>query len=156
MNRPSLIQVLGAVAYGEWKAYEGAQARARQAASEEERKAYRKVAAEELRHHKGFRARLEALGADPERAMRPYRASLDRYHAGEAGSPIEEAGWSYLGEGGADDLLGWLGQGGGADTAALIDTAIAREEGHQALAPPRLRAPLSRAPQPHAPGPARP
>ena len=73
MNRTALIQVLGAVAYGEWKAYEGA----KEAGD-------RQVAAEELRHHKGFVRRLEALGADPERAMRPYRDALDRYHAGVA------------------------------------------------------------------------
>jgi rubrerythrin len=143
MNRTALIQVLGAVAYGELKAYEGAQARARQAATEEERKAYRKVAAEELRHHKGFRARLEALGADPERAMRPYRASLDRYHGGEAGSPIEEAVWSYLGEGVADDLLEWLRKVVDPDTAAFIDTVIADEEEHEAMATAELRSLLS-------------
>ncbi|MGI8793920.1 MAG: ferritin-like fold-containing protein [Acidimicrobiales bacterium] len=47
------------------------------ATSETQRKRFRKVAAEELRHHKGFVTRLEALGADPERAMRPYREALD-------------------------------------------------------------------------------
>lgn len=72
----ALIQVLGAVAHGELKAYEGAKADAA-ATDEATRRRYRKVAAEELRHHEGFVARLEALGADPERAMRPYRQALD-------------------------------------------------------------------------------
>ena len=108
------------MAYGEWKAYEGAKARAEEAATDEERLAYRKVAAEELRHHKGFRGRLEALGADPERAMRPYRRPLDHYHAGEPGSPVEEAVWSYLGEGVADDLLQWLRRVVDAETAAFM------------------------------------
>jgi rubrerythrin len=139
MNRTALIQVLGAVAYGELKAYEGARARAVEAATDEERLAYRKVAAEELRHHKGFRARLEALGADPERAMRPYRRSLDRYHGAEPGSPIEEAVWSYLGEGVADDLLQWLRKVVDAETAAFIDTVVADEEEHEAMATAELR-----------------
>jgi len=139
MKRTALIQVLGAVAYGEWKAYEGAKARAEEAATDEERLAYRKVAAEELRHHKGFRGRLEALGADPERAMRPYRRPLDHYHAGEPGSPVEEAVWSYLGEGVADDLLQWLRRVVDAETAAFIDTVIADEEEHEAMATAELR-----------------
>ena len=79
MNK-ALVQVLGAVAYGELKAYEGAKAEAEAAPDEATRKRFRKVAAEELRHHKGFVARLEAMGADPERAMRPYRVAFDRYH----------------------------------------------------------------------------
>ena len=80
MNK-ALVQVLGAVAYGEWKAYEGAKAAAAATTDEALRRRHRKVAAEELRHHKGFVARLEAHGADPERAMRPFREALDRYHA---------------------------------------------------------------------------
>ena len=70
----------GAVAYGELKAYEGAKAEAEAAEDPAVRLRHRTVAAEELRHHKGFVARLEAMGADPERAMAPFRAPLDRYH----------------------------------------------------------------------------
>ena len=87
MKRTALIQVLGAVAYGEWKAYEGAKAEAAAATDPALRRRHRTVAAEELRHHKGFVARLEALGADPQRAMRPYREALDRYHGGTRGRP---------------------------------------------------------------------
>ena len=85
----TLIQVLGAVAYGELKAYEGAKAEAASTTDEAARRRLRKVAAEELRHHKGFVARLEALGADPERAMAPYRGALDRYHGRGPGDPVE-------------------------------------------------------------------
>ena len=59
----ALIQVLGAIAYGELKAHEGAKAAAAEATTEDERRWHRQVAAEELRHHKGFVKRLEALGA---------------------------------------------------------------------------------------------
>jgi len=135
-----LIQVLGAVAYGEQKAYDKAKEAAENAATEPERRWHRQVAAEELRHHKGFVKRLEALGADPERAMRPYRAALDEYHGRETDDPIERAVFSYLGEGIADDLLQWLRQVVDADTAAFIDTVIADEEGHEAAATNELRA----------------
>lgn len=142
----SLIQVLGAVAYGELKAYEGAKADAAAATDDVARRRYRKVAAEELRHHKGFVARLEALGADPERAMRPYRTALDTYHAHTPGDPVTEAVFSYLGEGVADDLLQWLRKVADPDTAAFIDTVIADEVEHEANAAADLRAVLASTP----------
>lgn len=138
MNK-ALVQVLGAVAYGELKAYEGAKAKAAEATDERTRRQFRKVAAEELRHHKGFVKRLEAMGADPERAMRPYRDALDRYHAGRGGSDVAEAMFGYLGEGIADDLLSWLRQVVDSDTAAFIDTVIADEVEHEAAAAAELR-----------------
>jgi rubrerythrin len=143
VNRISLIQVLGAVAYGEWKAYDKARARAADAVDEDDRRAWRKVAAEELRHHKGFVARLEALGADPDRAMRPYRGSLDRYHAREPRDEVDRAMWSYLGEGVADDLLQWLRRVTDRETATFIDGVIADEENHEAMATAELRALLA-------------
>jgi hypothetical protein len=145
MNK-SLVQVLGAVAYGELKAYEGAKAEAAAATTEAERRRYRKVAAEELRHHKGFVARLEAMGADPERAMAPYRTPLDRYHGRTPGDEVDEAVFGYLGEGVADDLLQWLRRVVDPETAAFIDTVIEDEVEHEAGAAADLRDVLGTAP----------
>ena len=142
----ALVQVLGAVAYGERKAYEGAKADAEAASDEATRLRFRKVAAEELRHHKGFVSRLEAMGADPERAMRPYRVALDRYHGRAPGDEVSEAVFSYLGEGVADDLLRWLRMVVDGDTAAFIDTVIADEVEHEAGAAADLRAILDATP----------
>ncbi|MDQ2649759.1 MAG: ferritin-like domain-containing protein [Actinomycetota bacterium] len=140
----ALIQVLGAVAYGELKAYDGAKAEAAAATDEATRKRFRKVAAEELRHHKGFVARLEALGADPDRAMAPYRTALDTYHGRTPSDDlVEEAVYGYLGEGIADDLLTWLREVVDPDTAAFIDTVIADEIEHEANAAADLRAVLA-------------
>jgi rubrerythrin len=138
----ALVQVLGAIAYGELKAYEGAKAEAAAAPDEATRKRYRKVAAEELRHHKGFVARLEAMGADPERAMAPYRRALDTYHGRDESDEVGEAMVGYLGEGIADDLLSWLRTVVDPDTAAFIDTVIEDEVEHEAAAAADLRAVL--------------
>lgn len=135
----ALVQVLGAVSYGELKAYEGAKADAEATVDESDRRRFRKVAAEELRHHKGFVACLEALGADPERAMRPYRVALDRYHGRSPGDDVSEAVFDYLGEGIADDLLSWLRKVVDNDTAAFIDTVIEDEVEHEAGAAADLR-----------------
>ena len=142
----ALVQVLGAVAYGELKAYEGAKAEAAAAPDEETRLRFRKVAAEELRHHKGFVARLEAMGADPERAMRPYRTALDTYHARQTDNQVEEAVFGYLGEGVADDLLQWLRKVVNDETAAFIDTVIEDEVEHEAGAAADLRSVLETTP----------
>lgn len=138
MNK-ALVQVLGAVAYGEWKAYEGAKADAEAADDPGLRRRHRTVAAEELRHHKGFVARLEAMGADPERAMRPFRTSLDRYHGRVEDDPVAEAVFSYLGEGIADDLLHWLRHVVDDETATFIDGVVEDEVGHEAAAAADLR-----------------
>ena len=143
-RRVAMIQVLGAIAYGEQKAYEGAKARAAEASDPDERRAWRRVAAQELRHHKGFVARLEAMGADPDRAMRPYRGALDTYHGEGAADPVEDAVWSFLGEGIADDLLLWLRNVADPETAAFVDTVIADEEEHEAAAAAQLTAALAR------------
>ena len=146
MANTALIQVLGAVAYGELKAYEGAKAEAAATTDPAERRRLRTVAAEELRHHKGFVARLEAMGADPERAMRPYRTALDRYHGRAASEPVEDAVLGYLGEGVADDLLQWLRTVVDDETAAFIDTVIADEVEHEAAAAAELHAVLEATP----------
>ena len=139
VNRTALIQVLGAVAYGELKAYEGAKEQARTASTDDERRVWKTQAAEELRHHRGFVKRLEALGADPERAMRPYRRALDSYHSDEPHDDIAAAIWDYLGEGVADDLLGWLRLVVDEETAEFIETVAADEVNHEARAAAGIR-----------------
>jgi hypothetical protein len=139
MTSTAIIQVLGAVAYGELKAYENAKVDAARATTDADRRHFRKVAAEELRHHKGFVGCLERLGADPERAMRPYRGALDRYHSHEFADGIEGAVAAFLGEGVADDLLQWLREVADPETAAFIDTVIEDEVEHEGHAAAALR-----------------
>ena len=145
MNK-TLVQVLGAVAYGELKAYEKARSLAETSLDEASRRRFRKVAAEELRHYKGFTRRLELLGADPDRAMRPYRVPLDRYHSHDAADPVAAGVFDYLGEGVADDLLHWLRRVVDPDTAAFIDTVLEDEVEHEASAAADLTALLEEAP----------
>lgn len=139
MTTNAMVQVLGAVAYGEWKAHEEALAYAAEAATDDERRDWERVAAQELSHHEGFVGRLRALGADPERAMAPYRSVLDGYHGQRSADEVEDAVWSYLGEGIAEDLLHWLARVGDDQTAALITRVLADEEEHEAGADQRVR-----------------
>jgi DNA-binding ferritin-like protein (Dps family) len=145
MNK-TLVQVLGAVAYGELKAYEKAKELSEAAPDEGTRLRFRKVAAEELRHYKGFTRRLEDLGADPDRAMRPYRVPLDRYHSHDTTDTVASAVYDYLGEGIADDLLQWLRKVVDADTASFIETVLEDEVEHEAAAAASIKSLLHDAP----------
>lgn len=140
MSQTATIQVLGAIAYGEWKAYEAARRRGEETPDPAERKVWGTIAAEELRHHKGFVRRLEAAGGEPERAMARYRASLDHFHGlPEEGDPVARAVCDFLGEGIATDLLTWLRQVIDPETAAFIDTVLEDEVGHEGRAVAELR-----------------
>jgi DNA-binding ferritin-like protein (Dps family) len=140
MTDSALISVLGAVAYGERKAHDKALERASAASDDGERRVWRTIAAEELRHHKGFVRRLEALGADPERAMAPFKAALDAYHERPVDTDeVAGAVADLLGEGIATDLLGWLRKVADPDTAAFVDTVLADEAGHEARAAAEVR-----------------
>jgi hypothetical protein len=72
---------------------------------------------------------------------------LDRYHApgarDDARSAVEDAVAGYLGEGIADDLLGWLRTVVDDETAEFIDTVIADEVEHEAAAAAALREALA-------------
>ncbi len=138
-KRLALIQVLGAITYGELKAYNGAMEQSKLVESEQDKKIYRKIAAEELRHHKGFSRRLEALGADIERAMAPYKDSLDSYHSSKVTDPIAGAVAGYLGEGIASDMLNWLKKVSDVETSQFIDTVIEDETEHEQIAIEKLK-----------------
>lgn len=140
MADTALIQVLGAIAYGEQKAHDKAAERAAAATDAGERRAWRTIAAEELRHHRGFVRRLRALGADPERAMAPFRPVLDRFHDRPPDhDELRAAVADFLGEGIATDLLVWLRRVVDDETASFVDTVLADEAGHEARAATELR-----------------
>lgn len=139
-DRGALVEVIGAVAYGELQAYEGCRARAEQATTEAERESWRSEAAEERRHYEGFADRLRALGADPDGVIGLHRAPLDTFNSRYPESGLDHAVWSYLGEGMADDLLEWLRRVSDPETSRFVETVIADESGHEARAAAQLRA----------------
>lgn len=142
----AFAETLAAISYGEWKAHVGAAEAAAVADDPVEARELKQIAAEELRHYKGFTRRLRELGHDPDELMAPYEAMLDAYHRHETDDPIEEAVWGYLGEGVADSLLGWYRTVADDETAAFIDTVIADEVEHEARATRLLNELISRTP----------
>lgn len=136
----AMVGVLGAISYGEWRAHEGAKARADAAGDEAERRVWRTVAAQELRHFKGFTARLEAMGVDPDEAMAPFQPAFAAYDDRPVADEIEAAVFGFLGEGIADDLMAWLGTVVDAELAAFVATVMADEAEHEGHAAAHVRA----------------
>jgi hypothetical protein len=77
--------------------------------------------------------------------MRPYREALDRFHGGSEGDEVQEAVWSFMGEGVADDLLRWFRRvvPGDGETARFVDSVLTDETEHEARAAAQLRALLA-------------
>lgn len=140
MDRAAMIDVLGAIAYGELGAYRGARARAEAEVDEAERSKWQAVAAQELRHYRGFVARLETMGADPEAAMARFRPALDAYRSVQPSNEVEGAVWSYLGEGIADDLLVWFESVVDHELRSFVASVIADEVEHEGDAAAHVRA----------------
>ncbi len=147
MDEAAMIQVLGAIAYGELGAHQGAKAKAQAATDDKERRRWHLIAEQELRHYNGFTARLAALGADPEAAMAEFRPALDSYRGTLPANDVEEAVWAFLGEGIADDLMVWFKSVVDADLAAFVASVLADEEEHEGQAAATVRATIGDDPE---------
>ena len=73
LYRSAVIDLLGALGYGELQAFERLAGDAKMAPDFYNRSAIAEMAVAEFGHFKALRARLVELGADPEIAMAPFR-----------------------------------------------------------------------------------
>ena len=78
--RQAVIDLLGAIAYGEISAFERLAEDAKLAPSLEDKVAISGMAATEFGHLGMLTERLTELGADPFEAMAPFQQALDRFH----------------------------------------------------------------------------
>ena len=113
--RRAVVDLLGAIAYGELTAFDRLSADARLAPSLEDKIAISQMACVELGHLVQLRDRITELGADPSAAMAPFRSALDLFHEHTA-----PADWweglikAYVGDGMAADFY--------REIAAYLDT----------------------------------
>lgn len=100
----ALVDLLGALAYGELSAFDGLARDARLAPTLAGRTAISEMACVEMGHYRTLAVRLESLGANPELAMAPFVAALDRFHDRTKPSTwLEGLVKAYVGDGlGAD------------------------------------------------------
>jgi tRNA-(MS[2]IO[6]A)-hydroxylase (MiaE)-like len=101
----ALIDLLGALAYGELTAFDRLAEDARMAPSLSGRAALAQMAATEIGHYRLLAERLTSLGAVAEEAMGPFVAALDGFHAMTVPSDwLEGLVKAYVGDGLAADF----------------------------------------------------
>src|SRR5262245_29462160 len=121
-----VVDLLGLLAYAELSAFlRLAEDAARLAPTLTDRAALSEVAANEYRHFRLLRDRLESLGADSEAAMEPFVAALDGWHEQTRPSDWHEAlVKAYVGTGIADDFYREMARAADPSVAELVDEVL--------------------------------
>ncbi len=144
---PGLIDLLGALAYGELSAFERMATDARLAPTIGDRTALAALAAGEFVHFQQLSAYLVALGVDPEAAMAPYVAALDTFHDLTAPADwLESLVKAYVGDGIASDFYREVSKYLDRQAQQLVDTVLG-DAGQAAFAVDRVRAAISANPR---------
>jgi 1,2-phenylacetyl-CoA epoxidase catalytic subunit len=138
--REGIVDLLGALAYGELSAFDRLAEDARGAPTLSSRVAMAEMAAAEIGHFRLLEDHLRKMGVPVEKAMAPFVARFDAFHASTAPrSWLESLVKAYIGDGLAADfyseVAGWLDE----QTGALISKVLA-DTGHSAFAEREVRA----------------
>ena len=100
MSDDAVVDLLGAIAYGELTAFLRLAEDAELAPTLREKAALAGMAAAEFRHFEQIGERLRDLGADPQAAMEPFVAAVDAFHSRTAPNDwLEGLVKAYVGEG---------------------------------------------------------
>ncbi len=103
--RAAVVDLLGAIAYGEISAFERLAEDARMAPTLEDKVAIATMASAEFGKVAALHERIRELGADPFAAMAPFRNAIDLFHAHTAPADwYESLIKAYVGDGLADDF----------------------------------------------------
>lgn len=114
LYRHAVIDLLGALAYGELQAFERLAADAAITPDLENRTAVAEMAITEFGHFKKLRDRLIEMGVDPGEAMEPFVEAIDGFHASTTPADwLEGLMKIYVGDGIAADFY--------RDVAAYLD-----------------------------------
>jgi hypothetical protein len=101
----AVVDLLGAIGYGEMSAFERLAEDAKMAPSLEDKAELARMAATEFSHFERLRDRLTELGASPYEAMEPFRMPFDAFHVRTAPSDwLEGLVKAYVGDGLAADF----------------------------------------------------
>ena len=124
--RAAVVDLLGALAYGELMAFSQLAADAESAPSPRDRAEVARLAVAEFLHYEAIVDRLDAVGADPDAAIAPFVDAVDQFHARTAPNDwLEGLVKAYVGEGIAQDFYREISAYVDADTRALVESVIA-------------------------------
>jgi hypothetical protein len=118
---PAVVDLLGAIAYGEMSAFERLAEDAKMAPDLEDKAELAAMASREFGHFICLRDRLAELGADPFQAMQPFQAPIEAFHRHTAPRDwLEGLVKAYVGDGLAADFYREVAAFVDADTRELI------------------------------------
>ncbi|HET8603169.1 MAG TPA: ferritin-like fold-containing protein [Marmoricola sp.] len=137
--RAAVVDLLGAVAYGELSAFERLAEDARLAPELTDKVALSTMACIQFAHVQPLLDRIAALGASPVAAMDPFRTPFDAFHAQTAPSDwLEGLVKAYVGDGLAADFYREIAAFLDAGTRQLITESLA-DAGHADFVVDRVR-----------------
>ena len=124
--RAAVIDLLGALAYGELTAFCRLAVDSDMAPTPSLRAAVAAMAVAEFRHYEQLVGRLAEVGADPEEAMGPFVAPIDAFHERTRPSSwLEGLVKAYVGDGIATDFYREISAYVDASTGALVNDVMA-------------------------------
>lgn len=137
--RAAVVDLLGAIAYGEISAFERLADDAKLAPTLGDKLALAKMAAVQFNHVEPLLARMAELGSDPMAAIEPFVKPFDAFHAKTAPSNwLEGLVKAYVGEGLTADFYREVAAFLDADTRNLIVTSL-DDTGHSDFVVERVR-----------------
>ena len=141
--RQAVVDLLGAIAYGELSAFERLADDAKMAPTLEDKVALAAMAAAEFGHFGPLQRRIAELGTDPYLAMAPFRKAIDEFHEHTAPSDWHESLIkAYVGDGLAADFYREIAAYLDTDTRDLIIASLA-DSGHSEFVVDRVRAAIA-------------
>jgi hypothetical protein len=139
-NREAVVELLGALAYGELTAFERLATDSRLAPTLTDKAELAAMAAAEFSHYQRLVDRLSSLGVDPEKAMEPFVDALDEFHEMTAPSDwYEGLIKAYVGDGLAADFYREVARVLDDDSRDFVLDVLA-DTGHSSFAVDRVRA----------------
>lgn len=137
--RAAVVDLLGAIAYGEISAFERLAEDSRLAPTLADKLALGKMATVQFNHVEPLIARISALGSEPMQAMGPFVKPFDAFHAKTAPSNwLEGLIKAYVGDGLAADFYREVAAFLDADTRDLIVASLV-DAGHSDFVVDRVR-----------------
>lgn len=128
LYRAAVIDLLGAISYGEISAFERLAEDAKLAPTLEDKLALGTMAATELGRVEGLHLRIKELGADPFTAMAPFREALESFHRHTAPRDWHEGlVKAYVGDGLAADFYREIAAFLDIETRELVVKSLTQE-----------------------------
>ncbi|MET9295466.1 ferritin-like fold-containing protein [Streptomyces sp. NPDC003077] len=145
--RAAVIDLLGALAYGELSAFERLAEDAKLAPTMDDKAELAKMASAEFHHFERLRDRLSGIEAEPNEAMEPFAAALDEFHRQTAPSDwLEGLVKAYVGDSIASDFYREVAARLDSDTRDLV-LAVLDDTGHASFAVEKVRAAIEAEPR---------